>query len=91
MAFKKELVETEPEKVTATEDDSGTDSAEEYGDASDGTCAPARLESRVLGERAEKTVTGENTLGETLTLDLGTKTTNSSELSSMTALDDSSI
>jgi hypothetical protein len=90
VAFKKELVETEPDKVTATEDDSGTDSAVEYGDANDGMSSPTRLEFRVPEESAEKASTGENISGETLPLNLGTKITISSELNMM-ALDGSSL
>ena len=91
VAFKKELVETEPEKVTATEDDSGTDTAEEYGDASDGVSVPTTLGFRVPGEGADKTIIGENSSEEeTLSLNLGTDITDSSEMDMM-ALDDSSL
>lgn len=76
MAFKKELVETEPEKVTATEDDSGTDSAEEYGDASEGMNTPTSLEFRIPREGAEKDVNRQHDEGETL---LGAKVTDSNE------------
>lgn len=86
VAFKKELVETEPEKVTATEDDSGTDSVEEYGDANDGMGAPPRLQSRVPGEREK----ADKTMGKTLSLNLSTESTASSELDMM-VLDDSSL
>jgi hypothetical protein len=53
VAFKKVLVETEPERVTviATGDDSDTDSAQEYGDASDGMSTPTR--ARVPGAGRE--------------------------------------
>ena len=76
--------------MTATEDDSGTESAEEYGDASDGIGAPTRLESRVPRERAKKPAIEEGPLGETLPLNLGTKITDSSTLDMM-ILDDSSL
>ena len=76
--------------VTATEDDSGTDSVEEYGDASDGTTTPTTLEFRVPGERAENTLTGETNSEETLPLNLETTITHSNVLNMM-ALDDSSL
>lgn len=81
VAFKKDLVETEPEKVTATEDDSGTDSPEEYGDASDEMSTPTTLHA----------LTGEDSSdGVTLPLNLGSKITDSIELNRM-VLDDSSL
>lgn len=86
VAFKKELVETEPERVTATEDDSGTDSVEEYGDASDRMGAPPRRESRAPGEREK----AEKTMKETLSLNRSTEITALSELDMM-VLDDSSL
>jgi len=58
VAFKKELVETEPDRVTATEDDNGTDSAGEYGDASEGMSSPTRFEFRVPEARAKKVLAG---------------------------------
>jgi hypothetical protein len=84
VVFKKELVETEPERatVTATEDDSGTDSAQEYGDASDGMSTPTTHE---FWERS----TGETSLEETL-LSPETKITDSNVLNMM-VLDDSSL
>jgi hypothetical protein len=90
VAFKKELVETEPEKVTATEDDSGTDIADEYGDASDEMSALPKPELQMPGERSKQTVMGEQPKGETLPLNLGTELTAPSELDMM-VLDDSSL
>ena len=90
VAFKKDLVETEPDRVTATEDDNGTDSAEEYGDASEGMSSPTKLEFRVPEERVEKTLTGVNNSGDALPLNLCAKTTDSTELNMM-VLDDSSL
>jgi hypothetical protein len=91
VAFKKVLVETEPERVTvtATEDDSGTDSAQEYGDASDGMSAPTTPELREQGERVENASTGEANSEETL-LSPETKITDSNVLNMM-VLDDSSL
>jgi len=76
--------------VTATEDDSGTDSAQEYGDASDGMTTPTRLEFRVPGEKAENALTGVTDSGESLPLNLETKITDSNVLNMM-VLDDSSL
>ena len=87
VAFKKDLVETEPDRVTATEDDNGTDSAEEYGDA---MSSPTKLEFRVPGERVEKALTGVNNSGDALPLDLCAKIADSNELNMM-VLDDSSL
>jgi hypothetical protein len=90
VAFKKDLVETEPDRVTATEDDSGPDSGGEYGDASDALSSPNRLEFRVPGETAEKALSGEDSLGETPPLNLRTKITDSNVMNMM-VLDGSSL
>jgi hypothetical protein len=91
VAFKKVLVETESERVTvtATEDDSGTDSAQGYGDGSDGMSTPTTLEFRELGERVENASTGETSSGETV-LSPETKMTDSNVLNMM-VLDNSSL
>jgi hypothetical protein len=75
--------------VTATEDDSGTNSAQEYGDASDGMSTLTTLEFHELGERVENASTRETSSGETL-LSPETKITDSNVLNMM-VLDDSSL
>lgn len=78
--------------MTATEDDNGngTDSAEEYGDASEGMYSPIKLEFRVPEERAKNALTRVNNSGDALPLNLAAPITDSNELNMM-VLDDSSL
>ena len=78
--------------MTATEDDNGngSDSAEEYGDASEGMYSPTKLEFRVPEERVKNTLIRVNNSGDASPLDLAAKITDSNELNMM-VLDDSSL